>query len=908
MYYARLFVPLQSIKTYIMKHFLLLTGMFVGHILSTNAQVEGPTMGWSSWNTFAVNISEDIIKGQADAMVSQGLKDVGYQYINIDDGFQYGRTEDGKVRIHPTRFPNGLKVVSDYIHSKGLKAGIYSDAGDCTCGSISNGDTQNTNVGFYGYEQVDADYYFKELEFDFIKVDYCGGNHAGLNEQEQYTAIHNAIVNTGKDVRYNLCRWAYPGTWCHDISTSWRTTGDISDSWESVKSILNENLYLSAYCYDGCYNDMDMLEVGRSMSDEEDKTHFGMWCIMSSPLLIGCNMATLRERPLALLKNEELIALNQDPLGLQAYVVQHVGETYVLVKDILTLHGKTRAVALYNPSDREEEMGISFSELDLGGQVMVRDLFEHQDLGAMEGGLSVVVPPHGTRIYKLEAENRLERYIYEAETAFLHDYQEIYNNQAVGSAIYEKNSSASGGAFVGWLGGKRSNSLLWKDVCVLEEADYTIRFCGASADSRRFTVLLNGEEAGSITMSTSNWSTFKEYTLTLHLNAGSNTIELYNEAGWMPNIDYMSIEKAGESTIMTRRLEEIRMQLEVMSHNTLIPEKLQQKIQTLLARATSGSLTSTQMRSLLTQTQDLQNTIRDIMPLCEEYQFWRNYAEKNVAVSMESTPLTTFLTKIESSDKSFAKATTQALVESALNTLKSAVTTYLMADGAVPREGEYLDFTLFIANYDFSTKDGWQGEPTYRSGCGEEYNKSFDLYQELADMKPGVYLVKCNALFRPKGNDGGAAYRAGTENIKAYFYANTKRVKVKSLYSEEWPDASSFGSVDNQNGYPHSMRAAGIRFAEGCYPNRVEYTLSETGTLRFGLKCSTYTGDQWCCFDNFELYYQALPDFYDGIEEIKNEQLTSKNDVFDLSGRKIPNAKKTKGIVIRNGKKVVTKY
>ena len=115
-------------------------------------------MGWSSWNTFAVNISEDIIKGQADAMVSQGLKDVGYMYINIDDGFQYGRTSDGKVRIHPQRFPNGLKVVSDYIHSKGLKAGIYSDAGDCTCGSISNGDTQNTNVGFYGYEQVDADF------------------------------------------------------------------------------------------------------------------------------------------------------------------------------------------------------------------------------------------------------------------------------------------------------------------------------------------------------------------------------------------------------------------------------------------------------------------------------------------------------------------------------------------------------------------------------------------------------------------------------------------------------------------------------------------------------------------------------------------------------------------------------
>ena len=889
-----------------MKHFLLVASMFVGHILCLNAQVEGPTMGWSSWNTFSVNISEDIIKGQADAMVSQGLKDVGYQYINIDDGFQYGRTSEGKVRIHPQRFPHGLKVVSDYIHSKGLKAGIYSDAGDCTCGSLSNGDTQNTNVGFYGYEQVDADYYFKELEFDFIKVDYCGGNHAGLNEQEQYTAIHNAIVNTGKDVRYNLCRWAYPGTWCHDISTSWRTTGDIYDGWESVKGIISENLYLSAYCYDGCYNDMDMLEVGRSMSEEEDKTHFGMWCIMSSPLLIGCNMATIKERPLALLKNEELIALNQDPLGLQAYVVQHLGETYVLAKDILTLHGKTRAVALYNPSDREEEMGISFSAVDLAGQVKVRDLFEHQDMGTMEGGLSVVVPPHGTRIYKLEAEERLEPYIYEAETAFLHDYQEIYNNQSVGSAIYDKNSSASGGALVGWLGGKRSNSLEWKDVYVAEAGDYTVHFCGASAESRPFNVVVNGEEVGKVTMMTNGWSTFKEYTMTLQLNAGSNSILLYNENGWMPNMDCMTLEKVGENTIQVRQLEEIVRQLEIMSHNTLIPDKLQQKVETLLARATSGSLSSTQMKSLLTQIQDLQNTIREIMPLCEEYHFWRSYAEKNVAVSMESTPLNAFTSKIAKSDTSFSKATTKALVESALSTLKSAVTTYLKADGAVPREGEYLDFTVFITNHDFSSKDGWQGEPTYRSGCGEEYNKSFDLYQELADMKPGVYLVKCNALFRPKGNDGGAAYRAGTENIKAYFYVNDKKVKVKSLYSEEWPDASSFGSVDNQKGYPHSMRAAGIRFAEGCYQNSIEYTLSETGALRFGLKCSSYTGDQWCCFDNFSLYYQALPDFYDGISPLPTSPEKGKEQIYDLSGRKVGNPS-SKGIIIRNGKKVLNR-
>ena len=890
----------------VLKNLLKVSFLF-SYTLGLSAQVEGPTMGWSSWNTFSVNISENIIKGQADAMVSQGLKDAGYQYINIDDGFQYGRLPNGKVRIHPQRFPNGLKVVSDYIHSKGLKAGIYSDAGDCTCGSISNGDTQNTNVGMYGYEQLDADYYFKELEFDFIKVDYCGGNHARLNEQEQYTAIHKAIANTGRDVRYNLCRWAYPGTWCHDISTSWRTTGDIYDGWASVKGILAENLYLSAYCYEGCYNDMDMLEVGRSMTEEEDKTHFGMWCIMSSPLLIGCNMSTIKERPLALLKNPELISLNQDPLGLQAYVVQHVGETYVLVKDILTLHGNIRAVALYNPSDREQEMCVCFSEVDLSGRVKVRDLFEHQDLGEMYGSLSVVVPPHGTRIYKLEAEGRLDRYIYEAETGFMHDYQEIYNNQSVGSAIYETNSAASGGAFASWLGGKRSNSLVWRDVYVTEEADYTVHFSGSSAETRSLAVALNGEDIGTININTSSWVAFKEYNMTLHLKAGSNRIELYNEKGWMPNIDYMSLEKVGEKTILSRRLEEVVCQLNILKNNNLITNKLRNNIESLITRAESDDLTDAKIKSILTETQNIQNTITKILPLCEEFVFWKAYANKNVEVSMESTALTSFVKKIANSESALSQATTESQVSTALNNLKSAVTTYLKASSAVPKEGEYLDMTLFITNYDFSTKDGWLGEPTYRDGCGEEYNKPFDMYQTLSGMRPGVYTVRCNAFYRTGGNDGGAAYKSGKENILAYLYVNNKVKKLKSLYAEKWPEAAQYGSVDNQNGYPHSMRAAGIRFAEGCYMNEVAYTLQEKGTLRFGLKCEKNNSTNWCCFDNFSLLYQPLPDYYDGIDEVKSERVKSEkygNEIYDLAGRKV-NSQQQKGIVIKEGKKFI---
>lgn len=862
--------------------------------------VKGPTMGWSSWNTFSVHISEDIIKGQADAMVSQGLKDVGYEYVNIDDGFQYGRTPEGKVCIHPERFPNGLKVVSDYIHSKGLKAGIYSDAGDCTCGSISNGDVKNTNVGLYGYEQIDCDYYFKECEFDFIKVDYCGGNHLGLNEQKQYTRIHDAIVNTGRDVRYNLCRWAYPGTWCHDVSTSWRTTGDIYDGWESVKGILNENLYMSAYCYDGCYNDMDMLEVGRSMTAEEDKTHFGMWCIMASPLLIGCNMATINERALELLKNKELIALNQDPLCLQAYVVQHTGDTYVMAKDILTLHGTTRAVALYNPSDKPVQMSVSFGELDLGGKVAVRDVFEHQDLGTMEKALSVLVPAHGTRIYTLTAEQRLPRYIYEAETAYLGDYQEVANNEALGTANYQTGDGASGRAFAGWLGGRRSNYLEWKDVYVAEAGDYVVRFRAASQDKRSFTVEVNGGVAGSVDVQTPGWGEFKEYEMTVALKAGSNRIQLYNEDAWMPNIDCMTVEKVGETTVLDRRLDEAASRLQSLEAKSSLPAAFSQKVMSLVAKATDAELAASEKTGVLTEVENMLKTVDAVVPLCEEFQLWKDAAEKNVTVSIASEALNTLNTSMATSETMLSQAETQNAINSALNALKTAVKNYLKAADAQPKEGESLDMTLLISNYDFSSNTGWMGSPTYRSGCGEEFNKDFDMYQMLPGMKPGVYTVRCHALYREEKNDGDGKYKAGTEVVQAYFYVNNQMEKVKSLYSEEWPEASQYGRVDNLNGYPNSMHAAEMRFAEGLYLNEMEYTQKTKSSLRIGLKASGHKDDSWCCFDNFSLSYKPLP-VETGIKNGEKSQQTGL--IYGISGVKARD--NSSGLLIKDGKKVL---
>lgn len=537
-----------------MKKTILIAFMLYGALCSAQPKFEPPTMGWSSWNTFGVNISENIIKGQADAMVSKGFFNVGYKYINIDDGFFGGRTEDGKLIIHPQRFPNGLKVVADYIHSKGLKAGIYSDAGANTCGNYHNNDVLSVNVGLYKHDEQDAEFYFNECGFDFIKVDFCGGDpihnsdRLKLDEKARYEAIHNAIVKTGRsDVRLNICRWAYPGNWAHDIACSWRTTGDIGPWWSSVKSIIEENLYLSAYCYDGHYNDMDMLEVGRGMTTQEDITHFGMWCIMSSPLLIGCNMKDINETARNLLRNRELIDINQDPLGLQAYVVKRTayddGDTYVLVKDIIERNGKTRAVAFYNPTESDKEMSIDLASLDLAGIAKVHDATKRRDIGEVTTNVSITVPKHGTKILRVEAEERLERTLYEAETAYLSSYQEITNNAASETAVYEANKNASGGMVAGWLGRKSTNDLQWRNVYSKEGGKYRMTLAYVSGESRSLVLEVNGKRVKSVSLNSGNWDTFKTYTFDIELNAGDNVVRLYNSSNWMPSIDYMSLRR-----------------------------------------------------------------------------------------------------------------------------------------------------------------------------------------------------------------------------------------------------------------------------------------------------------------------------------------------------------------------------
>ena len=511
-----------------------------------------PLMGWSSWNTYGFQINDSVIKAQADAMVQLGFKDCGYDHINIDDGFFGGRDAEGNLLIHPTRFPNGLRGLVDYIHSQGLKAGIYSDAGRNTCASFWGNpkDTIGLGVGLYGHDAADFDLYFNpdKLNFDFIKIDYCGadaGNNADrldLDVEQRYKEIAAAIKAVGRDdITWNICRWAFPGTWACDIADSWRTTEDIYLGWESVKSIINQSLYLSAYTSYGRYNDMDMLEVGRGLTEEEDKTHFGMWCIMSSPLLIGCDMNDIKGNALELMQNKELIALNQNTLGLQAYVVKRENGAYVLVKDVEEKYGTKRAVAFYNPTNASVEMSIAFSQLDLAGEVKVRDLFEKKDKGVYEGSYSVTVPAHGTRIYKLEADERLERKVYEAETAWLTDYQEIKNNEVYSTAVYSEKNGCSGGVAVGWLGNRDSNDLQWRNVYSKEGGEYTLRVYFVTGDNRTMKLSVNGGEAIVYTGNSGGWGTVGSAEFDVVLEKGENVVRIFNESGYMGDIDKMEL-------------------------------------------------------------------------------------------------------------------------------------------------------------------------------------------------------------------------------------------------------------------------------------------------------------------------------------------------------------------------------
>ncbi|MFV0546751.1 MAG: alpha-galactosidase D [Bacteroides sp.] len=525
---------------------LFLTTCLSLNVLAGNqsTKMTPPIMGWSSWNTYRININETLIKQQADAMVNRGLKAAGYSYINVDDGFFGWRDEKGLMHPHPTRFPNGMKVVADYIHALGLKAGIYSDAGSNTCGSIWDDDKNGIGVGLYGHETQDAKLFFKTWGFDFIKIDYCGaGQELNLDEQKRYSEIREAIDRLGcGQVSINICRWAFPGTWAKSIARSWRISADIRPQWNSIKYIIDKNLYLSAYAGDGHYNDMDMLEIGRGLSKEEEEVHFGMWCIMSSPLLIGCDLTTIPESSLKLLKNKELIALNQDPLGLQAYVAMHDNDGYVLVKDIQQKRGKQRAIALYNPSDTVCHFSVPMERLELGGTINVRDLVKQEDLPQITNVLNREVAPHSVLILKLEAEQRLEPSRYEAEWAYLPCFDDLGKRSK--AVAYAPMKEASGGMKVSFIGGRKENYAEWKEVYSEQGGRYAMTIQYVPEKYRKLEITVNNKKRANLEdLDSSTTDPLSSITVSVRLKPGNNVIRMGSPYHWTPDLDGFTLKK-----------------------------------------------------------------------------------------------------------------------------------------------------------------------------------------------------------------------------------------------------------------------------------------------------------------------------------------------------------------------------
>jgi hypothetical protein len=362
-----------------------------------------PIMGWSSWNHFRVQIDEDIIRGQADAMVTSGMKAAGYRYVNIDDGYFAGRAEDGTLQTDTKTFPSGMKSLADYIHARGLRAGTYSDAGSDTCASQWDGHPGGTGAGLHGYDEADLRMMLVDWGYDFIKIDWCGGKKLELDEQTRYTEIGRLIRGIRPDVVFNVCRWQFPGEWVTEVADSWRVSGDIAAEFSSICRIIDLNADLWMHAGPGHVNDMDMLQVGRGMTLEEDRAHFSMWCMLASPLIAGNDLRSMNDETTAILTHPELIAINQDPDVVPARRVRREGDLEVWIRPLAG--GRERAVALFNRSDRDRMISfpLSATTIDPTKGYSIRNCWKRHTEASRSTAPSITrtVPSHGVVVLRL---------------------------------------------------------------------------------------------------------------------------------------------------------------------------------------------------------------------------------------------------------------------------------------------------------------------------------------------------------------------------------------------------------------------------------------------------------------------------------------------------------------------------
>ena len=372
-----------------------------------------PPMGWNSWNTFQTNINENMVMEMADDMVKSGMRDAGYTYLVLDDGWMAKERDiEGNLVADPVKFPKGMKHVADYVHSKGLKFGLYNCAGTKTCGGYP---------GTRGYEYNDARWYAKN-EIDYLKCDWC--NTEGITAKEAYKTMSNAIQVAGRKIIFSLCEWGdnQPWLWAKDIGQLWRISGDISNCFDCIENhgtwnswgvtyIIDMRKNIRQYAGPDHWNDFDMMEVGHGMSVNEDRAHFSMWCMLASPLIAGNDLRKMSPETVSILTNKELININQDKLGVQAYLYKQQDSIDTWIKPLANdelavcfLNRSKKSLQItydwnLNPvSDTVSNVHVDFSKVIYS----IQNLWQKKAEGSTEKAFIGNIQPHDVIVLRLK--------------------------------------------------------------------------------------------------------------------------------------------------------------------------------------------------------------------------------------------------------------------------------------------------------------------------------------------------------------------------------------------------------------------------------------------------------------------------------------------------------------------------
>jgi alpha-galactosidase len=363
------------------------------HTVRDNGLVRTPPMGWNSWNKFAGRVSDEIVRGVADAMAANGMREAGYVYINIDDTWEGERDAQGNIRSN-SKFPD-MKALAGYVHAKGLKLGIYSSPGPNTCAGYE---------GSYGHEDQDART-FAAWGIDYLKYDWCGARNLYTDAEMQavYQKMGDALLATRRSIAYSLCQYGRADVWKWGPEAGgnlWRTTGDIRDRWESMERIGFAQEELAQYAKPGHWNDPDMLEIGNGgMSDTEYQTHMSLWSMLAAPLIAGNDVRSMPQSIANILMNREVIGIDQDKAGKQARRVSKSGDQEIWMRP---LANGDRAITLFNRSGGAAEMTVNWADLGISqAPTMVRDLWAHRDIGVGRTEYKVTVPSHGVMMWRV---------------------------------------------------------------------------------------------------------------------------------------------------------------------------------------------------------------------------------------------------------------------------------------------------------------------------------------------------------------------------------------------------------------------------------------------------------------------------------------------------------------------------